>query len=148
MEKQHRNVLVLSGCQATLQTSGVTMIAVTGLAGYALAADKSFATLPLTRYSAGLRGGRTLVDAPLRHHEPHDGLDAARHACARSSLQRCGVRLRECLQFNLDRLNQAENMLKRSIAPNYPLDTAQLNYWLIQSYSLLDPDLLGAEDGT
>ena len=40
MEKQHRNVLVLSACQATLQTTGVTMIAVTGLAGFALATDK------------------------------------------------------------------------------------------------------------
>lgn len=53
MEKQHRNVLVLSGCQATLQTTGTTMIAVTGLAGYALAEDKSFATVPLTCYVLG-----------------------------------------------------------------------------------------------
>ena len=53
MEKQRRNVLVLSGCQATLQTSGVTMIAVTGLAGFALATDKSLATLPLTCYVVG-----------------------------------------------------------------------------------------------
>ena len=53
MEKQYRNVLVLSGCQATLQTNGVTMIAVTGLAGFALAADKAFATVPLTCYVFG-----------------------------------------------------------------------------------------------
>lgn len=53
MEKQYRNVLVLSGCQATLQTSGATMIAVTGLAGYALAVDKSLATVPLTSYVIG-----------------------------------------------------------------------------------------------
>jgi MFS family permease len=53
MEKQHRNVLVLSGCQATLQTTGVTLVAVTGLAGYALAADKSLATVPLTSYVIG-----------------------------------------------------------------------------------------------
>ena len=53
MEKQRRNVLVLAGCQATLQTSGVTMIAVTGLAGFALASDKSLATLPLTCYVIG-----------------------------------------------------------------------------------------------
>ena len=53
MEKQHRNVLVLSGCQATLQTSGTTLISVTGLAGYALAGDKSFATIPLTCYVLG-----------------------------------------------------------------------------------------------
>jgi hypothetical protein len=53
MQTQHRNVLVLSACQATLQTSGATMIAVTGLAGYALAEDKSFATVPLTCYVLG-----------------------------------------------------------------------------------------------
>ncbi|MDP2242211.1 MAG: MFS transporter [Burkholderiales bacterium] len=53
MEKQYRNVLVLSGCQATLQTTGATMIVVTGLAGFALAADKSFATVPLTAYVLG-----------------------------------------------------------------------------------------------
>ena len=53
MEKQHRNVLVLSACQATLQTTGATMIAVTGLAGYALAAQKSLATVPLTCYVVG-----------------------------------------------------------------------------------------------
>jgi MFS family permease len=46
-------VLVLSGCQATLQTTGATMIAVTGLAGYALAADKTLATAPLTCYVIG-----------------------------------------------------------------------------------------------
>ena len=53
MERQHRNVFVLSGCQATLQTTGATMISVTGLAGYALADDKAFATVPLTCYVFG-----------------------------------------------------------------------------------------------
>ena len=53
MEKQYKNVLVLSGCQATLQTVGVTMVAVTGLAGFALATDKSLATVPLTCYVLG-----------------------------------------------------------------------------------------------
>ena len=33
MEKQYRNVLVLSATQSTLQITGVTMTAVTGLAG-------------------------------------------------------------------------------------------------------------------
>ena len=46
-------MLVLSACQATLQTTGVTLVAVTGLAGYALAADKSLATVPLTSYVIG-----------------------------------------------------------------------------------------------
>jgi len=44
MEKQYRNVLVLSGCQATLQTTGITMIAVTGLAGAMIAPSTAFAT--------------------------------------------------------------------------------------------------------
>jgi MFS family permease len=53
MERQYRNVLVLSGCQATLQTVGTTMIAVTGLAGFALASEKALATVPLTCYVLG-----------------------------------------------------------------------------------------------
>ena len=53
MEKQHRNVLVLSACQATLQTGGVTLVAITGLAGLALAPNTAFATVPLTCYVIG-----------------------------------------------------------------------------------------------
>ena len=53
MEKQYRNTLVLSCTQATLQTTGVTMIAVTGLTGFALADNKALATLPLTFYVLG-----------------------------------------------------------------------------------------------
>ena len=45
--------IVLSATQSTLQITGVTMIAVTGLAGYALADNKSFATVPLTCYVFG-----------------------------------------------------------------------------------------------
>jgi MFS family permease len=53
MQTQYRNVLVLSGCQATLQITGATMISVTGLAGFALADDKALATVPLTAYVLG-----------------------------------------------------------------------------------------------
>jgi MFS family permease len=53
MEKQHRNVLVLSGCQATMQTITSAMVAVTGLAGFALAENKALATVPLTCYVLG-----------------------------------------------------------------------------------------------
>lgn len=63
MKRQYRNVLVLSGCQATLQTTGTTMIAVTGLAGFALADDKSFATVPLTCYVLG--AAMTTIPASL-----------------------------------------------------------------------------------
>ena len=53
MQKQYLNTLVLSCTQATLQTTGVTMIAVTGLTGFALAENKALATLPLTCYVLG-----------------------------------------------------------------------------------------------
>ena len=53
MEKQYRNVLVLSSTQSTLQITGVTMVAITGLAGYSLADNKAFATVPLTCYVLG-----------------------------------------------------------------------------------------------
>ena len=53
MEKQVRNVLVLSATQATLQMTGATIATITGLAGFALATDKSFATVPLTCYVIG-----------------------------------------------------------------------------------------------
>ncbi len=53
MQKQYRNVLVLCSTQATLQITTVTMVAVTGLAGFALADNKSFATAPLTCYVLG-----------------------------------------------------------------------------------------------
>ncbi len=53
MQKQHRNVLVLSACQATLQTGGVTLVLITGLAGIALAPLAAFATVPLTCYVIG-----------------------------------------------------------------------------------------------
>lgn len=53
MEKQYRNVWVLAGCQATLQTTGTTMVAITGLAGAMIAANPAFATVPLTCYVLG-----------------------------------------------------------------------------------------------
>jgi MFS family permease len=51
MQKQHR--IVLSACQATLQTGGVTLVAITGLAGFALTPQKALATVPLTCYVIG-----------------------------------------------------------------------------------------------
>jgi MFS family permease len=48
-----RNVLLLACCQALLLTNAVTLIAIGALAGYALAADKAFSTLPSTFYVIG-----------------------------------------------------------------------------------------------
>jgi MFS family permease len=53
MQIHHRNVALLSAAQALLFTNNVTLIAVNGLAGYQLAADKSFATLPVTMQILG-----------------------------------------------------------------------------------------------
>lgn len=53
MDASHRNVLLLACCQALLLTNAVTNIAISALAGYALADNKAFATLPATAYVIG-----------------------------------------------------------------------------------------------
>ena len=50
---QTRNISLLSAAQALLFTNNVTLIALNGLVGYTLAADKSFATLPVTTQVIG-----------------------------------------------------------------------------------------------
>ena len=53
MDNTKKNVALLAGCQALLFANNSTVIAVNGLAGYALAADKSLATLPVTGWVFG-----------------------------------------------------------------------------------------------
>lgn len=53
MLPHYRNVVLLASAQALLFTNNVTLIALNGLAGYQLAADKSFATLPVTTQIIG-----------------------------------------------------------------------------------------------
>jgi MFS family permease len=48
-----RTVWLLAACQALLLTNGVTLIAVSALAGQMLAGNKAFATLPATAYVLG-----------------------------------------------------------------------------------------------
>ncbi len=50
---QNRNISLLASAQALLFTNNVTLIALNGLVGYQLAADKSFATLPVTTQIIG-----------------------------------------------------------------------------------------------
>jgi MFS family permease len=45
---QHRNVAVLAACQALLLANTSALVALSGVAGYELAPDKSLATLPVT----------------------------------------------------------------------------------------------------
>ena len=51
--KQKKNVTVLAALQALLMTNNATAIALNGLAGYALAENKSLATLPVTGWVVG-----------------------------------------------------------------------------------------------
>lgn len=53
METAKKNVAVLATCQALLFTNNSTAIALNGLAGYALAANKALATLPVTAWVLG-----------------------------------------------------------------------------------------------
>ena len=53
MDPARKNVAVLAACQALLFTNNSILIAVNGLAGYALAPDKALATLPVTMYFIG-----------------------------------------------------------------------------------------------
>ena len=48
VERSHRNVLILALCQALFTSATSLMAAVAGLAGLALAQDKSLATLPIS----------------------------------------------------------------------------------------------------
>src|SRR5215472_6948332 len=48
-----KNVAVLAACQALLFTNNSTVIALNGLAGYALASNKALATLPVTGWVVG-----------------------------------------------------------------------------------------------
>lgn len=53
MDPAKKNVALLSACQGLLLTNNSILIATNGLAGYALANDKAFATLPVTAYIVG-----------------------------------------------------------------------------------------------
>ena len=53
MQKDKKNVALLSACQALLMTNNSILLATNALAGYALATDKAFATLPVTAYIVG-----------------------------------------------------------------------------------------------
>ena len=60
MNEVKKNVALLAACQALLFTNNTTAIAINGLAGFALAADKTLATLPAT----GLVIGGALATFP------------------------------------------------------------------------------------
>jgi MFS family permease len=53
MDRIKKNVGLLAASQALLLTNSVTLVAVNSLAGFALAPDKRWATLPITAYVVG-----------------------------------------------------------------------------------------------
>lgn len=53
MDESKKNVALLAGCQALLLVNNSVLITVNALAGYALATNKSIATLPVTAYFLG-----------------------------------------------------------------------------------------------
>jgi MFS family permease len=63
MQKDKKNVALLSACQAVLMTNQSILLTTNALAGYALAADKAFATLPVTAYIVG--AAMTTIPASL-----------------------------------------------------------------------------------
>ena len=63
MTSEKKNVALLCAAQALLFTNNTILIAINGLAGYALAADKSLATLPVTFYVIGA----ALTTLPVSH---------------------------------------------------------------------------------
>jgi MFS family permease len=63
LDQARKNVALLCATQALLFTNNTILIAINGLAGYALAADKSLATLPVTAYVIGA----ALTTLPVSH---------------------------------------------------------------------------------
>jgi MFS family permease len=53
MDSARRNVILLACCQALLLTNAVTLVTIGALAGYSVAQDKAFATLPAAIYVIG-----------------------------------------------------------------------------------------------
>lgn len=63
MTSEKKNVALLCATQALLFTNNTILIAINGLAGFALASDKSLATLPVTSYVIGA----ALTTLPVSH---------------------------------------------------------------------------------
>lgn len=63
-----RNVSLLAACQAFLMTNGISLIAMNGLVGYSLAADKRLATLPVTAYVIGAALSTLPASFFMKHH--------------------------------------------------------------------------------
>jgi predicted MFS family arabinose efflux permease len=66
VDRSRRNVLLLALCQATFISTSALMSTIGTLAGYALAADKAFATLPATAITIGTALGTIPASLVMR----------------------------------------------------------------------------------
>jgi len=85
MDSIKRNVALLAACQAMLFSVSATLIAVNGLAGLALAADKSLATLPVTFWVIG----GAIATVPASHLQARIGRSAGLSVGAAIGLLAC-----------------------------------------------------------
>ena len=53
MDRTKKNVALLAACQGLLLSNNALLVATNGLAGFALATDKSLATMPVAAYVVG-----------------------------------------------------------------------------------------------
>ena len=66
MNLSRKNVFFLACCQALLLTNAVTLVSIGALAGYALADNKVFATLPAATYDIQVKLADTDTVEPRR----------------------------------------------------------------------------------
>lgn len=86
--KAKRNVALLCACQALLLVNNSVLVAVNGLAGYALATDKALATVPVTAYFLGAALATLPLSAFMQRYGRRVGFSASA-ACAIAGALMC-----------------------------------------------------------
>jgi MFS family permease len=89
MDQARKNVAVLAGCQGLLHTNNAILISINALAGFALAADKALATLPVTMYFVGSALTTLPLSLFMKHTSRRAGFTAGA-VCALAGALLCG----------------------------------------------------------
>jgi MFS family permease len=90
MDKAKKNVALLSTCQALLLVNNSVLITVNALAGYALATNKSIATLPVTAYFLGSAIAALPMSLLMKHYGRRAGFSAGA-ACGMTGALLCAT---------------------------------------------------------
>jgi MFS family permease len=90
MDKSTRNVALLCACQALLLVNNSVLITVNALAGYALATNKSLATLPVTAYFLGSALAAFPVSMLMKRYGRRAGFSAGA-ACGMTGALVCAI---------------------------------------------------------